>query len=65
MLVGDAAHFVNPMTGGGIAAAMKSVAPCWLAWLQPCEVSYNEAAQRNAVVVVVVGLHVVCSRRIE
>lgn len=24
MLVGDAAHFVNPMTGGGIAAAMKS-----------------------------------------
>ena len=24
MLVGDAAHFVNPITGGGIAAAMKS-----------------------------------------
>ena len=24
MLVGDAAHFINPITGGGIAAAMKS-----------------------------------------
>ena len=24
MLVGDAAHFVNPLTGGGIASAMKS-----------------------------------------
>jgi digeranylgeranylglycerophospholipid reductase len=24
MLVGDAAHFVNPLTGGGIAGAMKS-----------------------------------------
>ena len=24
MLVGDAAHFVNPVTGGGIASAMKS-----------------------------------------
>ena len=23
MLVGDAAHFVNPMTGGGIASGMK------------------------------------------